>query len=164
MSFNGLRRGLWGSESRTARRKPRRSRCGVIGLERLEVRLVLSTSTWSGLGANANWSTPGNWDTVPTASSDIVFPTGVAQLANTDDLGAGMSFGSLTISGTGYSISASNSSTASFTSIDSSQTTGSNTVDLPIPLLAASTVTVDNSAASLVVGGVVSGGFVQRKT
>ena len=161
MSFNGLRRGLWGSGSRTARHKPRRvSRRGLIGLERLEVRLVMSTSTWSGMGSNADWSTPGNWDTVPTNGSDIVFPAGAAQLANSDDLGAGMSFGSLTISGTGYSIAASNSSTASFTSIDySSQSSGSNTVDVPIPLLAGITVTVGNSGGSLVLGGLISGAF-----
>ncbi len=158
MAFNGLRRGLSDSESRTARRKPRPSRRGQIGLERLEVRLVLSTSTWSGLGGDANWMTPGNWDTVPASGSDLIFPAGAQQLANTDNFPAGTSFGSLTITGSGYSISASSGSTASFTSIDSSAT-GSNSVNLPIPLLAATTVTVDNSGGSLALGGVISGAF-----
>jgi autotransporter-associated beta strand protein len=143
------------------RRRLRRSRRKPIGLEQLEVRLVLSVSTWSGLGANANWSTAGNWQdsSVPTAGSDIVFPAGAAQLANTDDLGANIAFGALTIAGDGYSISASNSSTASFTSIHSSQTSNSNTVNIPISLPGALTVTVDNSATTLVLGGVVSGTF-----
>jgi trimeric autotransporter adhesin len=157
MSFSGLRLSLPREESRTARRKPRESRRWPIGLEQLEVRLVLSTSMWSGLGADANWSTPGNWDTVPTAGSNIVFPSGASQLTNTDDLGAGLSFGTLTLSGGGYAISAANGSTASFTSIDSSQTSPTNTLNVPIVLSAATTVTVDNSAATLVLGGVVSG-------
>ena len=63
----------------------------------------------------------------------------------------------MTFSGAGYSISASNGSTASFTSIDSSQLSSTNTFNVPIPLTAATTVTVDNSAATLVLGGVISG-------
>jgi autotransporter-associated beta strand protein len=120
---------------------------------------VLSTSTWKGLGADANWSTSLNWDTVPTAGSNIVFPAGASQLTNTDDLGPGLSFGTLTLSGGGYTISPGNGSTASFTSIDSSQTSSTNTINVPIALTAATSVTVDNSAATLVLGGVVSGSF-----
>jgi len=131
------------------------SSAGRSGWKILEVRLVPSTSTWSG-AVNSNWSTAGNWDVAPTSGSDLVFPAGASNLTNTDDLGAGMAFGSLTISGSGYSISASNSSTAALTSIDSSQSTGSNTVDLPISLTCA-TVSVDNTGASLVLGGVISG-------
>ena len=114
------------------------------------------SSTWSGLGADANWSTPGNWDTVPTTGSDIIFPAGAAQPANTDDLGP-LSFGTMTFLGTGYSISASNSSTAAFTSIDSPGTSTSNEFDVPIDLPALTTVTVDQSASTLVLGGVISG-------
>ena len=158
MSFNGLRLSLLGTESRIDRRKLRTSRRRAIGLEQLEVRLVLSTSTWSGLGGDANWSTPGNWDTVPTAGSDIKFPAGAAQMANTDDLGASITFGTLTLLGGGYTISASNGSTAAFTSIDSSQTDSTtNEFDVPINVPAATTVTVDNSAATLKLGGIISG-------
>ena len=137
------------------RGKNRRSRRRPITLEQLEIRLVLST--WTGGGADANWSTPGNWDTVPTGGSNIVFPAGAAQLANTDDLGPNMSFGTLTITGSGYSIAASNGSTAAFTSIDSSLASSSNTFDVPINVPAATTVTVDDSAAKLVLGGLISG-------
>ena len=96
---------------------------------------------------------------MPTAGSDIVFPAGAAQLANTDDLGPNISFGTLSIQGESYSISASNGSTASFTSIDSAQASSSNTFDVPINLPAATNVTVDNAAATLVLGGVASGTF-----
>ena len=156
MPFNVLRLSRSGMEPGMDRRKIRRSRRRPITLEQLEVRLVLST--WTGLGADANWSTAANWDTPPTAGSNLVFPTTGAQLANTDDLGP-KAFGSLTFSGAGYSISASNSSTASFTSIDSSQLSSTSTFNVPIPLTAATTVTVDNSAAKLVLGGVISGTF-----
>src|SRR5882724_11606114 len=106
MSFNGVRLSLMRTESKIDRRKLRTSRRRPIGLEQLELRLVMSTSTWSGLGADANWSTPENWNTLPISGSDLVFPVGAAQLVNTDDLGSSTSFGTLTISGVGYSISA----------------------------------------------------------
>ena len=109
-------------------------------------------------GHDANWSTVGNWQSgvAPVANDDLEFPASAAQLANIDDLGP-LGFSSLTLSGSGYSISASNSSTASFGTIDSSQLTGSNTVNLPITLSAATAVTVDAAAASLVLSGVISG-------
>jgi len=65
------------------------------------------------------------------------------------------SYGSLTLSGSGYTIGGTTGIT--FTSIDSSQSSSSNTVSLPIDLSGATTVTVDTSGASLVLGGVVSG-------
>ena len=157
MSFNGLRLSRMGTESRMNRGKNRTSWRRPIVLEQLEVRLVLST--WTGGGADANWSTAGNWDTMPIAGSDIVFPLTAAQQASTDDLGA-LSFGSLKFMGGGYTISVSGGSTASFTSIDSAQTSPAtaNTFNVPIALSAATTtVTVDDSAASLVLGGVISG-------
>ncbi len=62
------------------------------------------------------------------------------------------------LSGSGYSISTNNGSTASFNTIDWSQTSGQNTFDVPITLAAATTITVENSGATLVLGGVISGG------
>ena len=61
------------------------------------------------------------------------------------------------MTGGGYSISASNGSTVSFTSIDSSQSSLANTFNVPIALPAATIATVDNPAATLVLGGVISG-------
>ena len=159
MSFRGLRLGFLGAESRIARRKGRMSHRRLIELERLEVRLVLSTSTWTGKGGDANWMTDGNWDVPPVSGADtnLVFPPNALQLTNVDNFGPAETFGSLTMSGSGYSISASNGSTVSFTSIESSQPSGSNTFDVPIVLSAATPVSVDNAVASLVLGGVISG-------
>ena len=70
---------------------------------------------------------------------------------------AGATFGSLSFTGGGYSISASGGSTASFTSIDSAQTSNPNTVDVPLALSQATIVTVDHSGQTLTLGGVISG-------
>ncbi len=152
--FGRLRRG-----SRTAHRGARTTQRRVIGLERLEARLVLSTSTWNGMGSDANWQTAGNWDTPPVSGqgTNLIFPGGAAQLTNVDDLGAGATFGSLSFTGGDYSISAASGSTASFTSIDSAQDSDPNTFDVPLALSQATIITVDKAPASLVLGGVISG-------
>ncbi len=159
MSLSRLGFGLSRTESRTARRTTRTSQRRVPGLEGLEIRLVLSISTWTGLGANANWSNAENWNVPPTsgAGTELLFPPSAPQQTNVDDLGANQSFGPLVFTGGGYSISATNGSTASFTSIDSAQTSASNTFAVPISLPSATIVTVDNSAGTLVLGGVISG-------
>ncbi len=64
--------------------------------------------TWTGGGADANWSTTGNWscatDTgeAPAAGDSLVFPYGAsaARFASNNDLTAGTSFTSITFSGT----------------------------------------------------------------
>lgn len=63
--------------------------------------------TWTGGGADANWSTTGNWscatDTgqAPAAGDSLIFPYGVsaARFASNNDLSAGTSFTSITFSG-----------------------------------------------------------------
>jgi autotransporter-associated beta strand protein len=139
--------GLVGVRRRSRKQRPRRQ----LSMETLEIRLVpTTTSTWLGT-AGPDWSSTGNWDTFPTTGSSLVFPSGASNLVNNDNLGS-MTFGTLTVSGSGYQISG---ASASFTSIDASQATGSSTVSLPIGLSGA--VSVDNSAATLVLGGVITG-------
>ena len=160
MSILDRSQGRWGLGRVGGRRGgPRRRPRGAIGLEVLEVRVVPAASTWSGLDAatSTNWSDAGNWagDQIPSPGDDLVFPSGAPGLTNTNDLGTGIVYGSLTVAGSGYSIGG--TSNASFTSIDASQTSGSSAVDLPITLAGPGTVSVDQSGAELVLGGAISG-------
>ena len=67
--------------------------------------------------------------------------------------------GSLTISGTGYTITGSTGITATLSgTIDSSQTSGNSTLNLPVGFgTTAGTISVDNTAATLTMRGVISG-------
>ncbi len=129
---------------------------GGLAWEVLESRLTPAVSTWSGAVSNL-WSDNGNWDVPPAAGNDLVFPAGAANLANTDDLPAATSFGSLTIAGSGYTIDG--NAIALSGTVDSSQPSGSSEVDLPLsptgtgPL----TITVDQNGSALVLGGAISG-------
>ena len=140
----GIRVRPGGNDSGVRGRAPARS--GGLAWDVLESRLAPAVSTWSGAVSNL-WSDSGNWDVPPSPGNDLVFPAGAANLANTDDLAAATSFGSLTIAGSGYTIGG--NAIALTGTVDSSQASGSNTVDLPInasgtgPL----TVTVDQSGA-----------------
>jgi fibronectin type 3 domain-containing protein len=66
------------------------------------------TYTWDGGSTVDNlWSTPENWvgDVAPMADDYLVFPAGAARLDNVNDYPAGTTFGSITVSGSGYKIS-----------------------------------------------------------
>src|SRR5262245_1608273 len=69
-------------------------------IEPLEERALLSTDTWTGLGGNANWSNPANWNTgtAPAAGDDLVFST-VSSQTPTNDFAPGTIFHSLTLTG-----------------------------------------------------------------
>ena len=68
--------------------------------------VAAASRTWTGGGADNNWTTAANWGgTAPVAGDDLVFPNGAARLSNTNNFAAGTSFRSITISGTGYTLS-----------------------------------------------------------
>ncbi len=65
---------------------------------------LAATKTWSG-NYNNLWSDSQNWDGgAPVAGDDLVFPSAVANLTNTNDLPAGTVFGSITFTGPGYTL------------------------------------------------------------
>ena len=140
MSFAGIRRSLFGGRRPAPSGRAReRGRARRAELELLESRLVLSTlSTWSGAASDA-WSDKGNWDNVPMNGNDLAFPS-VTNTTSNNDL-AGMNYNTLTVSGTGYTISGDGVALAG--PIDSSQPTGTNTVSLPIAFSGAGAVAVD---------------------
>ena len=128
-----------------------------------------STFTWSGADASAstpndNWSDPNNWvgGVAPTseAGDSLYFPTGLtgAALNSNDDISGG-SFASLIIGDTGYTIASTQGYGVTLSgAIDATQASGSSTLSLPVAFgTTAGTVTVDNTAAALAMGGVVTG-------
>jgi autotransporter-associated beta strand protein len=71
------------------------------------------TFQWTGAGSDANWTTAANWmgGTVPSGSGNetLIFPDGVSQKTDTDNLPAGKNaFADIIFSGTGYTITVSN--------------------------------------------------------
>ncbi|MEY8849341.1 T9SS type A sorting domain-containing protein [Psychroserpens sp. XS_ASV72] len=46
--------------------------------------IIMAQTTWTGLGANTNWNNLDNWDTnmIPTASDDVIIPTGFTVTLN----------------------------------------------------------------------------------
>jgi autotransporter-associated beta strand protein len=121
-----------------------------------------ATYTWSGTDAatNDNWSDPNNWQggAAPIAGNVLVFPSGLTGSAvkSNNDLTAGTSFNSLMIEGGGYTITGNAIALAG--PIDSSQLNMTSTMSLPIDFGSITAmVTVDNTAATLSLGGVISG-------
>src|SRR5262245_32367385 len=77
-----------------------------LGVEALEHRLVMTTHTWTGLGANNNWSTAANWDIGAPTGPDavLVFPAGAARRDTVNNFAAGTAFAAISVEG-GYSLS-----------------------------------------------------------
>ncbi len=83
-----------------------------------------ATRTWTGGGANGNWTTAQNWGgTAPVANDSLVFPTGAAQLSNTNDYTAGTAFGTISITGAGYTLAGTSLTTTGATDSAASGTT-----------------------------------------
>jgi fibronectin-binding autotransporter adhesin len=67
--------------------------------------VTAAAKTWTG-AVNNLWSNPGNWlGGVPGPGDPIVFPSGAANLSNTDDLSDGPPFKSILFTGSNYVIS-----------------------------------------------------------
>ncbi|MCA9172330.1 MAG: hypothetical protein KDB23_31915, partial [Planctomycetales bacterium] len=62
---------------------------------------------WDGGGTDDNWTTAENWvgDIVPAPYANLIFPNSAARKSNINDFSAGMSIGSILISGSSYSLS-----------------------------------------------------------
>ncbi len=121
------------------------------------------TVTWSGTAAigtspNDNWSDASNWvgGAAPVAGDTIIFPSGPTGAALTSNNNiANTIFNSITIQASGYTIQGDGVGLGG--TIDSSQSTGSSTISLPITFNpGAGTTTVDNSGATLLLTGVVT--------
>src|SRR5689334_11586561 len=93
-------------KSQPVRKRPSRYRLSV---EALETRLAPATYTWSGTGADNNWTTNANWGvgslSHPTgANDDIIFPVlAVGSYTSNNNLNNAL-IHSIDFQGTGYNI------------------------------------------------------------
>ena len=101
-----------------------------------------ATVTWTGAGSDSNWSTGANWTPgVPPAGSDLVFPAASPKLSPVNNLTANTAMNSISISGSGYSISG---AALTVNTITTSNATGTNDISLSIN---SATLTVTSGVA-----------------
>lgn len=129
----------------------------VCGLLAVSSSVMAATRTWTGT-TSAAWSLAANWGgTAPVAGDDLVFPGGASNTTNTNDFAAGTNFNSITFTGGPYTIGGNGIAlgTSIVMNISSVVTI---TVNLPISLGGARTVTFTGSGNSVIaLGGVISG-------
>ncbi len=152
MRFHDIRRGRR-DDARPARRA---KKGGAPGIEALEGRVVLAVSTWSGAVSNL-WSVGGNWadNSTPINGNDLAFPSTGLHTTNQNDLTTANTFGAVTLSGSGYTITGSQVTLAG--PIASTQPSGGDQFNLPIELGNDLAVSVADAPATLTLGGVIDG-------
>jgi fibronectin-binding autotransporter adhesin len=125
------------------------------------------TCTWSGLGADNNWQTDGNWDVlcngaaphVPHANDDLVFPSGAARLTNTNNIPAGTAFKSITFTGGGYTITGNQIALSTAGISVNSVSNIQNTLNTDLAIAGATTISMTGGSGHVLgLGGVISGG------
>jgi hypothetical protein len=108
-----------------------------------------ATMTWTGAGADNNWTTAGNWGGVaPVAGDDLVFPGGAARLTNNNNFASGTSFNTISFTGASGGYNLGGNAIQLVAGISASNTTGDSTVALPITLGASQTFSCSTPVAS----------------
>ncbi|HEY3221027.1 MAG TPA: autotransporter-associated beta strand repeat-containing protein [Gemmatimonadales bacterium] len=119
---------------------------------------LAQTFTWTG-AQNPNWSIGNNWagGVAPagTGAENLVFPSGAANLLTSNNMN-NASFNSITIKGSGYTLS-SKAITIGAGGIADSSAAGSNTISLGLTFAATRSITVSNAASTLTISGVITG-------
>jgi hypothetical protein len=119
----------------------------TLRLIRLETRLAPAVATWDGGGADNHWTTAANWapDVAPQPGDDLVFPAGVAQLANVNDFPAGTAFHSIAVNDVGYQLTGNAVALAGGLTFGDQSFTGRPVIGLPLTLTGDQVI--DNSHA-----------------
>jgi autotransporter-associated beta strand protein len=117
-----------------------------------------TTFVWTGLGADANWTTPGNWSgagAAPLAGYTLIFGPGVSQKTANNNFPSATQFAALRFQDSGYTITGNNLKLSA--GISSTSTAGgTDTVALNVALTANETFTI--AGATLIdVTGTLSG-------
>jgi autotransporter-associated beta strand protein len=110
-----------------------------------------ATRTWTGGGADNNWTTAANWDAAVAAGDNLVFPGSAPSdsLVNTNDFASNTTFGSITISGTNYLL---RGASIFLTNGISAQSGATNTVALSVVVEAFQDFTNAVAGGTLIVG------------
>lgn len=141
----------------------------VPGRSRLSLRWVLlgillspaaqaATSTWTGAGADDNWTTAANWGgTAPSAGDDLVFPGGTPRLSPNNDFPANTSFNSISFTGASGGYTLLGNAIQLVAGISAANGAGNSTVQLPIALTASQTFscTIPGPSDRLSISGTV---------
>ncbi len=123
-----------------------------------------TTFAWTGLGADANWTTPGNWSGgAPLAGSTLIFGAGVTQKTATNNFAAGTLFAAIRFQDSGYIINGNNLKLSAGVS-STSTAGGTDTVALPIALTATETFNIAGTTLIDITGAISGTLFGITKT
>jgi autotransporter-associated beta strand protein len=125
--------------------------------EALEERSLMALLTWTGAGADAKWSTGGNWlgGAAPQQDDNLIFPVTATSFTSVNDLAAGTRFRSVTISSSSYVINEATPDGDKITLLEGlvyNAPSGSAQFNVPIALGASQTFISANAGASLQLG------------
>ncbi len=122
-----------------------------------------ATRTWTGGGADDNWSTAANWGgTAPSAGDDLVFPGGTPRLSPSNDLAANTSFNTISFTGSSGGYTLSGNAIQLVAGISATNTAGTDTIQLGVTLTASQTFSCSIPSAVdrlIISGGVSLGAF-----
>ncbi len=103
-----------------------------------------TTFVWTGLGADANWTTPGNWSgggAAPLAGYTLVFGAGAAEKTTNNNFPSGTTFAALVFQDSGYTLTGNNLKLS--VGISSTSTAGgTDTVGVNVALTATETFNI----------------------
>jgi autotransporter-associated beta strand protein len=127
-------------------------------------RLSAATVTWTGGGADNNWTTAANWGgTAPVAGDSLVF-AGITRLAPNNNFAAGTSFTSITFSvGAGNFVIGGNAFTLTggTSALTNNASSGTMTISQALTFsTAAPTITVVSGGTLTLSGTIANGGFL----
>lgn len=134
------------------------SQSGVLSLLPKANQAQAAIRTWTGSTSDL-WSVASNWGgTVPVTGDDLVFPGGASNLSNTNDLTENTIFNSITLSGSGYTLSGNKIILGQgLAGITDSAASGGNTIAFDIRVDVTREIFVTNSAETLTISGSIYG-------
>jgi autotransporter-associated beta strand protein len=120
------------------------------------VTIAPRTDTWTGAGANGQWTNPSNWagGVAPSVGDILLFGPGAARLANTNNFAAGTAFNSIDFTSAGYTLGG--ASVLLENAVDASHATGANTINVALTLGGPDSIVAGGSSTSLTDGGAIA--------